>query len=264
MELKVKLQVFEGPLDLLLHLLEKNKVSIYDIPIVEITNQYIEYINEMKRQDLNVVSEFLVMAATLLDIKSRMLLPKEEQEEEEQDPRAELVQKLLEYKMYKCMSVELKDMELFADRVFYKAPTIPKEVEKYERPVDLDELLGDLTLSKLKRIFESVMRRQQDKIDPVRSTFGTIHKEPVSLEEKIDSLLEYARSHRKFSFRGMLDGQSDRTEVVVAFLAILELMKLGKIHLTQENLFDDMYIEALEPEEEAGQGMPCTEESDEE
>ena len=94
MDLKVKLQVFEGPLDLLLHLLEKNKVNIYDIPIAEITNQYLEYISEMKRQDLNIVSEFLVMAATLLDIKSRMLLPKEEQEEEEEDPRAELVQKL--------------------------------------------------------------------------------------------------------------------------------------------------------------------------
>ena len=106
MDLKIKLQVFEGPLDLLLHLLEKNKVNIYDIPIVEITSQYMEYINEMKRQDLNIVSEFLVMAATLLDIKSRMLLPKEEKEEEEEDPMAELVQKLLEYKLYKCMSNE--------------------------------------------------------------------------------------------------------------------------------------------------------------
>ena len=103
MELTVKLQVFEGPLDLLLHLLEKNKVNIYDIPIVEITNQYMEYIAEMKRNDLNVMSEFLVMAATLIDIKSRMLLPKKEsekEEEEEEDPRAELVQQLLEYKMY--------------------------------------------------------------------------------------------------------------------------------------------------------------------
>ena len=91
MDLKVKLQVFEGPLDLLLHLLEKNKVNIYDIPIVEITNQYMEYIGEMQRHDLDIVSEFMVMAATLLDIKSRMLLPKEETEEEEADPRAELV-----------------------------------------------------------------------------------------------------------------------------------------------------------------------------
>lgn len=109
MELTVKLQVFEGPLDLLLHLLDKNKVNIYDIPIVEITNQYMEYIREMKRQDLNVMSEFLVMAATLIDIKSKMLLPaKETEEEEAEDPRAELVEQLLEYKMYKCISYELK------------------------------------------------------------------------------------------------------------------------------------------------------------
>ena len=130
MDLKVKLQVFEGPLDLLLHLLEKNKVNIYDIPIVEITSQYMEYINEMKRHDLNIVSEFLVMAATLLDIKSRMLLPKEETQEEEEDPRAELVQKLLEYKMYKCMSYELKDRQIDAQKTLFKRPTIPREVSQ--------------------------------------------------------------------------------------------------------------------------------------
>ena len=110
MGINVKLQVFEGPLDLLLHLIDKNKVNIYDIPIAMITEQYMEYVNQMDKEDLNVVSEFLVMAATLLDIKSRMLLPKEVNEEgEEEDPRAELVEKLLEYKLFKYMSYELKD-----------------------------------------------------------------------------------------------------------------------------------------------------------
>ena len=109
-------------LDLLLHLLDKNKVNIYDIPIVEITNQYMEYIREMKRQDLNVMSEFLVMAATLIDIKSKMLLPaKETEEEEAEDPRAELVEQLLEYKMYKCISYELKDRQMDAEKVMFKA-----------------------------------------------------------------------------------------------------------------------------------------------
>lgn len=107
MGIPVKLQVFEGPLDLLLHLIDVNKVNIYDIPIVEITAQYMEYIHEMQRQDLDIVSEFLVMAATLLDIKSKMLLPREVDEDgEEIDPRQELVEKLLEYKMYKYMSYE--------------------------------------------------------------------------------------------------------------------------------------------------------------
>ena len=189
------------------------------------------------------------MAATLLDIKARMLLPKEINEEgEEEDPRAELVMRLLEYKKFRLMSEELKDLETGADRVFYKDPTIPPEVKEYEEPVDLDKLLDGVTLTKLQKIFEAVMKRQQDKIDPVRSTFGTIKKEPVSLEEKITSVLGYARKHRKFSFRQMLEKQRDKTEVVVTFLALLELMKVGKIHLTQEHLFDDMYIESLEPE----------------
>ena len=247
MELSYKLEKFEGPLDLLLHLIEKNKVNIYDIPIAEITDQYMEYVRKMDEEDLDVVSEFLVMAATLLDIKARM--PKEVNEEgEEEDPRAELVMRLLEYKKFRLMSEELKDLETGADRVFYKDPTIPPEVKEYEEPVDLDKLLDGVTLTKLQKIFEAVMKRQQDKIDPVRSTFGTIKKEPVSLEDKITSVLGYARKHRKFSFRQMLEKQRDKTEVVVTFLALLELMKVGKIHLTQEHLFDDMYIESLEPE----------------
>lgn len=244
MELTVKLQVFEGPLDLLLHLLEKNKVNIYDIPIVEITNQYLAYIGEMKRQDLNVMSEFLVMAATLIDIKSKMLLPKEETEEEEEDPRAELVQKLLEYKMYKCMSYELKDRQMDAERVLFKVPTIPEEVRKYEEPVNVAELVSDITLKKLNDIFKSIMKKQVDKIDPIRSQFGKIEKEEVSLEEQMEYLENYAMVHRNFSFRGLLEAQSSKMEIIVTFLAILELMKTGKIYISQENIFDDIFIES--------------------
>ena len=254
MELSYKLEKFEGPLDLLLHLIEKNKVNIYDIPIAEITDQYMEYVRQMDEENLDVVSEFLVMAATLLDIKARMLLPKEVNEEgEEEDPRAELVMRLLEYKKYRLMSEELKDMESGADRVFYKDPTIPPEVKEYAEPVDLDQLLDGLTLAKLQRIFDSIMRRQKEKVDPIRSKFGTIRREPVSLEAKIMDVMHYARKHRKFSFRQMLERQADKVEVVVAFLAILELMKIGKIHLTQEHTFDDMWIETLEQEGEEGE-----------
>ena len=125
MAIPVKLEVFEGPLDLLLHLIEKNKVDIYDIPIVEITRQYLEYVKELPKDDLNTVSEFMVMAATLLDIKCRMLLPKTEDEEgEEEDPRAELVQKLLEYKMYKYMSYELKDMQMDGEKYLSMGPVL--------------------------------------------------------------------------------------------------------------------------------------------
>ena len=244
MDLTVKLQVFEGPLDLLLHLLEKNKVNIYDIPIVEITSQYMDYINEMQRQDLNIVSEFLVMAATLLDIKSRMLLPKEEAKEEEEDPRAELVQKLLEYKMYKCMSYELKDRQIDANKVLFKMPTIPEEVRQYEEPVDLQQLMSDVTLKKLNAIFKSIMRKQEDKIDPIRSKFGKIEREEVSLEERMAYLEQYALAHSCFSFPGLLEAQSGKMEVIVTFLSVLELMKIGKIHISQEHIFDDIMIYA--------------------
>ena len=114
--------------------------------------------------------------------------------------------------------------------------------------MNLDELLDGLTLAKLKRIFESVMKRQQDKVDPIRSTFGTIRKEPVSLEARILDVMRYARMRRRFSFRQLLERQGDKLEIVVTFLAVLELMKIGKIHLEQENIFDDMEIETLEEE----------------
>ena len=253
MEISYKLEHFEGPLDLLLHLIEKNKVSIYDIPIAEITSQYLDYVSQMDREDLNLVSDFLVMAATLIDIKSRMLLPREEEEEgEEEDPRAELVARLLEYKKYKYISQELSDMEDSAGMHLYKPSTLPPEVARYEPPVDLDKLLDGLTLAKLQSIFQQVMKRKEDKIDRVRSSFGTIKKEPISLEEKITSVMDYARKHRSFRFRQILETGADKLEVVVTFLAILELMKIGKIHLTQEHLFDDMEIETLEPEGQEG------------
>ena len=217
-------------------------------------NLDLDYVNQMEKEDLNIVSDFLVMAATLLDIKSRMLLPVPETEEgEEEDPRAELVARLLEYKKYKLMAQELADMEDAAGDVLFKVPTVPKEVAKYEPPVDLDQLLDGLTLAKLQRIFDSIMRRQKEKVDPIRSKFGTIRREPVSLEAKIMDVMHYARKHRKFSFRQMLERQTDKVEVVVAFLAILELMKIGKIHLTQEHTFDDMWIETLEQEGEEGE-----------
>ena len=245
MDLNVKLQVFEGPLDLLLHLIDKNKIDIYDIPIVEITNQYMEYIAEMKRRDLNVLSEFLVMAATLIDIKSKMLLPSDpDSEEEEEDPRAELVQQLLEYKMYKCMAYELKDRQMDAQRTMFKEPTIPEEVLAYQEPVDIEELVSDITLAKLNDIFQSIMKKQTEKIDPVRSKFGKIEKEEVSLEDKMDYLLEYATSHKHFSFRSLLEAQCGKVEIIVTFLAILELMKMGKIFISQERIFDDIKIDS--------------------
>ena len=243
MAIPVKLEVFEGPLDLLLHLIEKNKVDIYDIPIVEITKQYLEYVKELPKDDLNTVSEFMVMAATLLDIKCRMLLPKTEDEEgEEEDPRAELVEKLIEYKLYKYMSYELKDMHMDAGKTLFKKPTMPREIEDYEQPIDYEQLIGDMDLAKLNQIFKSMMKRQVDKIDPIRSKFGKIEKDEVSVEEKTAYVSDYIKRHRKFGFRDLLQKQGSKMDMVVTFLVILEMMKMGRIVIVQEALFDDIMI----------------------
>ena len=243
MAIPVKLEVFEGPLDLLLHLIDKNKVDIYDIPIVEITEQYLEYIKQMENQDMNVMSEFLVMAATLVDIKCRMLLPKEVNEEgEDEDPRAELVQKLLEYKMYKYMSLELKDRQVDAARNLYREQKLPKEVANYRQPVNYEELLGDMTLGKLQAIFNSIMKRKEDKIDPIRSQYGNIEKDEIDMDEKTLYVEAYAREHKVFSFRKLLEKQASKMEVIVTFLVILEMMKTGTITIAQENIFDDIMI----------------------
>lgn len=243
MGIRVKLEVFDGPLDLLLHLIEKNKVDIFDIPIVMITEQYLEYVNNMDTKDMNIMSEFLVMAATLVRIKSKMLLPVEEEEEEEfEDPRQELVERLLEYKMYKYASFELKDRQVDAGKVFYKEPSLPDEVKNYKEDVDFEELLSDVTLTRLQDIFDSVMQKQVDKIDPIRSNFGEIEKEEINIEDHMIFLEEYAMLHGTFRFRQLLEKGRGKIYVIVTFLGILEMMKTGKLTIEQEDLFDDILI----------------------
>ena len=243
MAIPVKLEVFEGPLDLLLHLIEKNKIDIYDIPIALITDQYLEYIRAMENRDMNIMSEFLVMAATLIDIKCRMLLPKEQvEEDEDEDPRAELVRQLIEYKKYKMMGQELRDLEMDAAKSLYKGPTLPDEVKDYERPVDYEELLQDVTLSKLNQIFNEAIRRSKDKIDPIRSKFGKIEKDEINLEAKQAHIVGYIRNHKTFSFRKLLENQASKMDIIVTFLVVLELMKVGSVEIRQDELFDDIEI----------------------
>ncbi len=248
MEISYKLEKFEGPLDLLLHLIERDKINIYDIPIAHITKQYMEYMEQLEKEDLESCSEFLVMAATLIDMKARLLLPGEVDEEtgEEIDPRAELVERLLEYKRYKQLAAELTKLEDAAQFLMYKEPDIPKEVLQYRKPVDLDDLLKDVDRGLLQRIYAEVLARKEERVDTERSKFGTIRKERVSLEQTLHSLLHYARKHRRFSFRKLLENSRSKTELVVTFLAVLELMRVGCISLKQEKSFADMEIEAVE------------------
>lgn len=257
MGIAYKLQVFEGPLDLLLHLIEKNKVDIYDIPIVTITEQYLEYVEQMQERDMDVMSEFLVMAGTLLQIKSKMLLPKEEEEEvEEEDPRAELVRRLLEYKMYKYAALELKDMELDASHNLYKKPTIPKEVAAYKEEIDPATLVDGMTLNKLNEIFQSIMRKQVDKIDPIRSKFGTIEKEEINIEDRMVQIREEVRGLKGINFRTLLESQPTRMNIIITFMSILELMKVGAITIRQEETFGEIVIDSLDEIEADNNATP--------
>ena len=252
MSIPLKLQVFEGPMDLLMHLIEKNKIDIYDIPIVTITDQYLEYVRQMEHDDMNVTSEFLVMAATLLDIKSRMLLPREENgEEEEEDPRDELVRRLLEYKLYKYMSEELKEIRQQAGYSYFRPQDLPREVRSYVPPVNYEELIGSKTLDSLQRVFSEVLKRKKNRVDPVRSGFGKIQKEEISVADKELYIRAYLKGHPHADFKDLLEKQDSRQEIIVTFLVILELMKHQKIRISQEETFGRILIDLVEEQDEA-------------
>ncbi len=242
MSISVKLEVFEGPLDLLLHLIDKNKVNIYDIPINEITEQYIEYIRNVEYSDLDSMSEFLVLASELISIKSKMLLPKDEEDELDEDPRHELVERLLEYKMFKYISDLLKDKEFDASKTIYKESTIPEEVNDYKEEIDPSEVLGDITLSNIQKVFSSLLKKQEEKIDPIRSKFGEIKQEKISVEDKLKEIIKYASNHKKFLFTDLLSEHISKPELIVVFLGILELTKSGQVVIKQSKLFDDFII----------------------
>lgn len=251
MEINVKLQAFEGPLDLLLHLIEKNKVNIYDIPISMITDQYLEYVDKMDKTDLDYTSEFLIMAATLLDIKSRMLLPKEKNEVgEEEDPRAELVEQLIEYKLFKQVAQKLKEQKTDAGRLFFKKSTVPKEVLNYRPPVDPSAIVGDTTLAQLNIIFQDVIQRQESKVDPIRSKFGKIKREPVSMSDCWEHVRSVLKKQKSLQFRELLQTAGSKEGVVVTFLVVLELMKNGFLHAEQVDTCGEIELSVLKDPDE--------------
>ena len=265
MAIPVKLPVFEGPLDLLMHLIEKNKIDIYDIPIVEITDQYLEYVRQMDHEDMDVTSEFLVMAATLLDIKSRMLLPREKDEEdseEEEDPREELVRRLLEYKMYKYLSGELEACREQAGIRYYRTQDLPKEVRSYQPPINYEELLGNTDLKSLEKVFGEVLRRKKSRRDPIRSGFGKIKREEVNIDNKTLYIRAYLQAHPQTDFRALLESQESKEEVIVTFLILLELMKHQKVHIVQDSICGRILIDASASAEDPVPAAASAEEED--
>ena len=144
--------------------------------------------------------------------------------------------------MYKYMAFELRDKQVDAAKTWYKKPMLPKEVRDYKAPIDYETLVGDVNLAKLNEIFKSVMRRQEDKIDPIRSRFGKIEKDEINLEEKQSYIEEYVKNHKQFSFRRLLEKQGSKMEIIVTFMAVLEMMKQGMISIRQETAFAEIII----------------------
>lgn len=249
MKVTFKLDSFEGPLDLLLHLIDKAEVDIYDIPIKEITSQYLDYIRSMQELELEVTSEFLVMAATLLAIKSKMLLPKPPIVEYEDadwdmmddgdfDPRAELVQKLIEYRKYKGIADHLREKEAERSLIYTREPAdlTPFVSQTVENPVE------GLFVSDLLLAFRKALRKMAS-----RNQVARIRRDEISVKDRIRQVSETLRqSGGRMLFSSLLSDDNTREEIVVTFLALLELMKMKTILCYQHKLFEDIVIQARE------------------
>jgi segregation and condensation protein A len=227
-QLAFKLQIFEGPLDLLLHLIHKNKVSIYDIPIAEITEQYMDYLEEMDHFDIELSSEFLVLAANLLYIKSRMILPKPKEEAGEDDPRLELVQRLTEYRRIQMSAQTLSQREFAGGRRFYKT-------REYIEPLLIDESLKLVKPGHLQTAMEAIYQKLQDRKPPSEKNFtGIVGREPIPVFSKIKQFLGKLKLLRKIKFLELFRGMKSRDEAVASFLAVLELAKMNRIQISED------------------------------
>jgi len=237
MTYQVKLSVFEGPMDLLLHLIEKNEVEISNIPIALITQQYLDYLGLAEELDLELTSEFLLMACTLLSIKARMLLPKPArvlEEGEELDPRQELVDKLLEYKHYKEKAEVFKEMESRQSRIFTRDIDEVKLLKEFP-PVNP---LGSVSLSDLFTVYNQVILRWEKKQEVV-----SITRVEVTIQDKILQIHERLKNQPGgLSFLGILREVASKEEVITTFLALLEMCRMGTVTVVQNNLFADIKI----------------------
>ena len=230
MSYKVKLDVFEGPLDLLLYLIKKNEIDIYDIPIASITEQYLEYIDLMRMLDLNIAGEFLVMAATLIHIKSKMLLPPDEKEllpEEEEDPREELVRRLVEYKKFKEVAGILQDLESQRKKMFTR--DIPFEAAQ-------GEVFFEASLFDLITAFTRVLK------DVPKDIFQEIIKDEFTVEQKVHDLLHMLVKSPALSLFNLFSNSKNKQEIIATFLAVLELIRLKEILVVQNRNFSDIEI----------------------
>ena len=232
---KVKLEVFEGPLDLLLYLIKQDEIDIYDISLERITSQYLEYLQVFKELNVELAGEFIVMAANLIYLKSRSLLPLDQQPPEEdageEDPRWELIRQLIEYKKFKEAATELHLRELQQERMFAR--------EGVSLALQEPLRLGEVGIFQLINAFQTVIKRIEARED-VQEIFG----ERFSVSEKIDSILQRVASGNRVRFSDLFGTVVSRVEVVVTFLALLELIRLKQVRAVQRNIFEEIEIAA--------------------
>ncbi|NLT96240.1 MAG: segregation/condensation protein A [Clostridia bacterium] len=232
---EIKLENFQGPLDLLLHLIEKNQINIYDIPIAKITDQYLSYIESIDYLDLDWASEFLVMAATLLAIKARMLLPKPPQivEEEENDPREELVVRLLEYKHFKEAALFLQEKEREMLKVFLRKLDEGEFLKRFapQNPVE------NLTVNDLFKAFKVILEKKEEP-EPTYQ----ISREEISIQECMADIMNKLTLNRKITFNDLFIDNASRLRIIVTFLALLELIRLKKVGFFQKDAFGKIII----------------------
>ena len=245
MPINFKIDEYEGPLDLLLNLIEKNKLNICDVPIAEITDQYLEAVRQMAEQNLDLASEFIVMAARLLNIKSKILLPKNEEESEEADDLKEkLERQLIEYKMYKMAAAEIKERMKEAIRYIYKDPSIPENIKLFRKKVDIFEIARKQGINShmLTRYYVDALKRISFRKDPVRSEFGRIKSEPVDAGKRLAEIKTIMKKNNKLKFAQLLPKEENKAEKVVTLLILLEMMKTGTVSVSQNKLFGDIDI----------------------
>ena len=237
MEYAVKIDAFEGPLDLLLHLIKESKVDIWDIKIVDITDQYLSYIQSMEQLNLNIASEYLVMASELMEMKSKLLLPRhqEENEEEEMDPREVLIQRLIEYQKYKEMTKSFKELEEVRHEFYTKAPENLKEFVEQGTVVG-----GDVTLDDLMKAFQKFIQRK--KLEQPLAT--TVTKREITVEERRTSIRKILQKKKKVDFFDLFEAIT-KEYIVVTFLAVLEMAKKRELIIYQENNFDHIICEVV-------------------
>ena len=244
--LNIKVADFEGPFDLLLHLIKKNKMDIYNIEIYKITNQYLEYLNEMKEMDLEITSEFVVIAATLIEIKSKKLLPKVkvEEEENEEDIEKRLMEKLIEYKKFKNVSSFFKERYTSSGEVFSKKPEIIEEIEKTtENEVEsFEDIFKNITLLDIYNIYNRVLETYREKQNVENVVQKKIYVDKFKIEDKMNTLIKKFDDVEVLEFKSIIEESECKMETVVTFLALLELIKIRVIKVYQDENFGNILM----------------------